>query len=203
MQSQHEGFKYDPLPDSRSFRLIKEITSNATGSHLSCVLESFSVDACPSYGCLSYTWGPALTSDSETDGSTDTARYELIVRAQEAAGILSIRENLSDFLCQLSSSSFGPTQYMWIDAICIDQDNMRERSTQVSMMDSIYSGAEKVIVWLGKDMADFSNFAWFHSDTLASEYLQGSQTDSIIKRTKIKAPIFEGVKPDMLGKWQS
>ncbi len=158
MHPQQRRFKYDPLPASRSFRLIKEIASDATGSQLSCVLESFSLDACPSYGCLSYTWGPALTSDLGSDEYADTARFELIVRAQEAAGVLSIKGNLYDALGQLISSSLGSTLYMWIDAICIDQDNLKERSSQVSMMDSIYSGAGKVIVWLGKDMAEFSNF---------------------------------------------
>ncbi|KAK0510036.1 hypothetical protein JMJ35_007430 [Cladonia borealis] len=207
MQSQQEGFKYDPLPDTRSFRLIKEIASDATGSHLSCVLETFSLDACPSYRCLSYTWGPALISDAESGETTDTARFELIVRAEGTAGVLLIHENLSDFLCELSdSSSSGSKQYMWVDAICIDQDNLKDRSSQVSMMDSIYSGADKVIVWLGKDMADFSDFAWFHSDALASEYLQGSQTDSTLKRTNVAAPIFQGAyrtEPGILEKWQS
>ena len=207
MQSQQQGFKYEPLPDTRSFRLVKEITSDAIGSHLCCVLESFSLDACPSYGSLSYTWGPALTNTAETGEPTDTSRFELIVRADKTAGVLHIRENLFDALCQLTkSSSLGSTPYMWVDAICIDQDNLKERSSQVSMMDSIYSGAEKVIVWLGKAMADFSNFAWFHSDALASDYLQGSQTDSIMKRTNVEAPIFQGAystEPGILEKWQS
>ena len=206
MDPQQRRFKYDPLPESGSFRLIKEITSDATGSHLSCVLESFSLDECPSYRCLSYTWGPALISDAESGERTDTTMFELTVRAEEAVGVLSIHENLFDALCQLSSSSLGSTLYMWIDAICIDQDNLKERSSQVSMMGTIYSGAENVVVWLGKDMTDFSNFAWFHSDALASEYLQGSHADSIIKRTKVKAPIFqlgEGFEPGLLAKWHS
>ena len=207
MHPQQKRLKYDPLPESRCLRLIKEIASDATGPHLSCVLESFSLDACPSYSCLSYTWGPALTSDAESGEHTDTARFELNVRAEEAAGDLSINENLFDALCQMSdSSSLSSAQYIWIDAICIDQDNLKERSSQVSLMDSIYSGADKVIVWLGKDMADISNFAWFHSDTLASEYLQGSQIDSIFKRTNIEAPIFQGAyssEPGILEKWHS
>ena len=206
MDPQQKRFKYDPLPDSRSFRLIKEIMSDATGSHLSCVLESFSLDHCPSYRCLSYTWGSALTSDAESGEHTDTTRSELTVRAEEAAGVLSINENLSDALYQLSSSSLGSTLYMWIDAICIDQDNLKERSSQVSMMGAIYSGAEKVVVWLGKDMAEFNNFAWFHSNALASEYLQGSQTDSIYKRTNAEAPIFKrGInsEPGLMEKWYS
>ena len=207
MDHQQQRFEYDPLPKSRSFRLIKDLASDATGSHLSCVLESFSLDACPPYRCLSYTWGPALTSDAGSGEHTNTAKVELVVRAQEAAGVLSINENLSDALCQLAESfSLGSTRYMWIDAICIDQDNSEERSSQVSMMDSIYSGAEKVIVWLGKGMTDFSNFAWFHSDALASEYLRGSQTDSVMKKANPEAPIFQGAystEPGMLEKWYS
>ena len=192
MGPQRRRFKYHPLPKSHSFRLIKGIASDATGSHLSCVLKSFSLDDYPSYRCLSYTWGPALMRHPESGEHTDTTRFELTVRAKKAVGVLPIRENLFDALCQLSSSSLGSPLYMWIDAICIDQDNLEERSSQVSMMGTIYSGAEKVIVWLGKDMADFSDFAWFHSDALASEYLQGSQTDSISKRLRGEAPIFQG-----------
>ena len=206
MDPQQRRFNYDPLPESRSFRLINEITSDATGSHLSCVLESFSLDACPSYRCLSYTWGPALTSDAESGEHTDTAKVELLVKTEEAVGVLSINENLSDALCQMSLSSFGSTLYIWIDAICINQENLEERSSQVSMMGTIYSGAEKVIVWLGKSMADFSDFAWFHSDALASEYLHDSKTDSIFKRTKKEAPIFQwenDFEPDLSEKWHS
>ena len=206
MDPQQRRFPYNPLPESRFFRLIKEITSDATGSHLSCVLETFGLDDCPSYRCLSYTWGPALTNDPESGERTDTTRFELTVRAEEAVGLLSINENLFDALCQLSSSSLGSTLYMWIDAICIDQDNLKERSSQVSMMGDVYSGAEKVIVWLGKDMADFNNFAWFHNDARASEYLQGSQTDSIMTRTNTNAPIFQGAystEPGMSDKWYS
>ncbi|KAJ4371409.1 hypothetical protein N0V83_004626 [Neocucurbitaria cava] len=38
---------------------------------------------------------------------------------------------------------------LWIDAICINQEQNTERSHQVSMMRDIYTGAESVIVWLG------------------------------------------------------
>ena len=206
MEPEQTRFKYDPLLQSGSFQLIKEITSDATGSHLSCVLESFSLDTCPSYRCLSYTWGLALTTDAGSGEHINTAKVELIVRAEKAAGVLSINENLFDALCQLSSSSLGSALYIWIDAICIDQDNLKERSSQVSMMDSIYSGAEKVIVWLGKDMTDFSNFAWFHSDALASEYLQDTPIEGIIERANPDAPIFQGKynsEPGMSEKWQS
>ncbi|KAM6513796.1 hypothetical protein FALCPG4_015009 [Fusarium falciforme] len=38
---------------------------------------------------------------------------------------------------------------LWIDALCINQNDERERSQQVSMMDEIYSRASRVLIWLG------------------------------------------------------
>jgi hypothetical protein len=39
---------------------------------------------------------------------------------------------------------------LWIDALCIDQTNLEERSEQVKMMARIYSQASQVVVWLGE-----------------------------------------------------
>jgi hypothetical protein len=40
---------------------------------------------------------------------------------------------------------------MWIDAICIDQKNLPERSSQVQMMGTLYEQAKSVIAWLGPE----------------------------------------------------
>lgn len=39
---------------------------------------------------------------------------------------------------------------LWIDAVCINQDDLRERSWQVSMMADIYSSAQCNLIWLGE-----------------------------------------------------
>ena len=39
---------------------------------------------------------------------------------------------------------------LWIDAICINQDDMAERNAQVAMMADIYDRAMNVCVWLGE-----------------------------------------------------
>lgn len=38
---------------------------------------------------------------------------------------------------------------LWADAVCIDQENLSERSAQVQLMAQIFSGASRVLVWLG------------------------------------------------------
>jgi hypothetical protein len=84
------------------------------------------------YHRLSYTWG------------TGGAASELTLNGQ----LFPIRKNLEDALRSLRSEISKTT--LWIDAICIDQENVRERSRQVACMHQIYEKADVVLVWLGE-----------------------------------------------------
>jgi hypothetical protein len=48
---------------------------------------------------------------------------------------------------------FG-SKAIWIDQICIDQNNLEERSNQVQIMGSIFQKAKQVVVWLGEEEND-------------------------------------------------
>lgn len=41
-------------------------------------------------------------------------------------------------------------QPLWVDALCINQNDILERNSQVSMMRTIYSRARMVLIWLGE-----------------------------------------------------
>ncbi len=41
---------------------------------------------------------------------------------------------------------------LWIDAICINQDDVNERGHQVRLMQAIYTMAQCVIIWLNTDV---------------------------------------------------
>lgn len=60
-----------------------------------------------------------------------------------------IRSNLWNFLSRLRSHGYG--DYLWCDAICIDQSNGYERNHQVQLMSKIYRKAHSVLVWLGEE----------------------------------------------------
>ncbi|KAI1123770.1 heterokaryon incompatibility protein-domain-containing protein [Nemania abortiva] len=45
---------------------------------------------------------------------------------------------------------------LWVDAICINQEDTQEKSEQVRMMDRIYSNADTVLIYLGPDVDDSS-----------------------------------------------
>jgi len=46
------------------------------------------------------------------------------------------------------------TGYLWIDQLCINQDDHEERSVQVAMMSQIYRNAAWLLVWLGPSSMD-------------------------------------------------
>ena len=43
---------------------------------------------------------------------------------------------------------------LWIDQICINQEDMAERSTQVTLMGQIFEQAQCTVVWLGEEDND-------------------------------------------------
>ena len=51
-----------------------------------------------------------------------------------------------------------PDDWLWIDALCIDQSDARERTHQVKIMSEIFGRADQVISWLGPSY-DLSEFA--------------------------------------------
>ncbi|MCJ1479437.1 hypothetical protein MMC13_008123 [Lambiella insularis] len=63
--------------------------------------------------------------------------------------LLPVTENLYIALQRLRSPN--SSRLFWIDAICINQLNMLERSHQVALMRVIYHRAAQVIAWLGPD----------------------------------------------------
>ena len=73
------------------------------------------------------------------------------------------RREVTEFLLDISQdakSTRPPTSanitpnLLWVDAVCIDQENVFERSAQVNIMWNVYRSASQSIIWLGKDDED-------------------------------------------------
>jgi hypothetical protein len=95
-------------------------------------LHQVSLGAQPSYEALSYVWGddndcPTMTLDRSS---------------------FPITKNLECALRHLRSKQSA--RVLWVDAICIDQNDHNERSKQVAMMGEIYNKAVAVCAWLGE-----------------------------------------------------
>lgn len=98
------------------------------------------------YEALSYTWGSPYLSD------TLMVHSGSLSGANPHPSILRIRPNLSEVLRYLRLRN--QVRVVWVDALCINQDDLEEREHQVTRMANIYSRACKVIAWLGPDYDD-------------------------------------------------
>jgi hypothetical protein len=127
------GFPYEPL-DAIDLEIRVVILKPGTKSApIECELEHVptSKESKPSYKALSYTWGsPEIRKTIRLQGIT-----------------VQVRENLWQALYHIRSPY--TSLRLWVDTICINQDDIPERNEQVSRMGTIYSLATEVIVWLG------------------------------------------------------
>ncbi|KAK2762898.1 heterokaryon incompatibility protein [Colletotrichum kahawae] len=67
--------------------------------------------------------------------------------------IIPITRNCENALRSVRISA-GPPRNIWIDSLCINQDDEEERSAQVALMPRIYAGAAGVLVYLGNATSD-------------------------------------------------
>ena len=127
--------RYSPLlQNGDSFRLLRVLPSLRHGSPIRCELFTSSISReRDQFIAGSYVWGPPEPKRSILlDG-----------------GPFQVRDNLFRFLTAFRSRN--QPQVIWLDAICINQDDIQERSHQVQEMKRIYSGAKCVYSWLGHD----------------------------------------------------
>lgn len=81
--------------------------------------------------------------------------------------------NLRNFRDPASEATTGVTRsFWWIDAICINQEDVVERNQQVNLMTRIYKKAVGVHIWLG-EQADDSEIAFQVAHQLAKQKPQG------------------------------
>lgn len=145
------------LSSSKWIRLCKINRTENDGFHFH--LMNYLLDNAPPYRALSYTWGPAEGGFVPHDGD----RLEWLVDGQNR----SLPMNLILALSKLSDGDLSG--YYWIDALCIDQLNEKERNEQVMNMDKIFSRAAAVNVWLGKAYPDTQKINGIVQDLISQQ----------------------------------
>lgn len=105
---------------------------------LRCALKTVSLDDQPVFHALSYVWGSGTEKDSiNIDG------HVVPVTSNLATAVRQFRAHHYDFL-QLHLLP------LWIDAVCINQADVEERSRQVRLMGRIFRQASRVLMWVGE-----------------------------------------------------
>jgi len=138
-------YRYSTLsrePDS--IRLLRLMPNRNNEAIIRCELFQYALQesdkATYPYEALSYVWG-----GSDKPQSIFIGNQYLAVTVNLHAALLRLRDH-------------DIARIIWVDAVCINQEDDKEKTHQVQSMAQIYGKASRVIVWLG-ERADDSDVA--------------------------------------------
>jgi hypothetical protein len=126
------AFVYTPLHDVDEIRLLNIAPRHTPSgnSRLRDGIQHVFLSDSPLYTAVSWMWGsPVKLVDLDLDGHK-----------------LMVQRNLRGIIEQLRHDN--QSRRVWIDAICIDQENILEKGHQVQMMGRIYQNANYVVACL-------------------------------------------------------
>ncbi|KAI1435777.1 heterokaryon incompatibility protein-domain-containing protein [Xylaria sp. CBS 124048] len=175
---------YEPLPTSSAseshIRLLTLLPAKSEADPIRCKLDIVSLASRPIYEALSYCWTPANPQHLiECNGS-----------------LFNIGENLNSALRHLRCVEIE--RRLWIDAICINQDDLSEKGDQVLLMREIYRGSQCVLVWLGPATHD-TGLAFGTLLRLSSYWDEISERWTVDKLSVLKLGPFRDTLRQLLG----
>ncbi|KAL2163257.1 hypothetical protein VTH06DRAFT_5313 [Thermothelomyces fergusii] len=126
-----ETYRYPPLAKGH----VRFLRLGRPGSNLLAGLESHPLESPPPYIAISYCWDPVSTQKG------------MVLDLQG----FSISETVLEVLYKLQAwqQATESNELIWIDQVCINQNDYDEKLDQMYRMGEIYYKAEKVFVWLG------------------------------------------------------
>ncbi|KAH6667815.1 heterokaryon incompatibility protein-domain-containing protein [Halenospora varia] len=145
MEDGNKIYEYSKITQLGTIRLILLHPSDDLEAGLSCSLIDARLQDCDDdvvehYIAISYVWGEA----SENKSVLVDGKY------------LGITASLDQALRNVRDRS--RVLRIWADGICINQNDVQDRNTQVAIMDSIYATARHTIIFLGPSNSEHELF---------------------------------------------
>lgn len=167
-------FKYEPLKLPRHIRLLKINNPDLLGSKIWPDMKpprlpyyemvQVPLDSLPEYTALSYAWGhPNKTWVLNISGAS-----------------LAITASLAEAMRALPR--IASSEYLWLDQVCINQADEKEKNRQVQIMGEIYSNSHKVSIWTGGEIKGLRLALDTYLPLTRSKMLEFSMPDSAYTR---------------------
>ena len=126
---------YSKLSQPTSIRLLRLLPSKSDLENLPCELFEYDLQNAARpylpYEALSYVWGG------------ESGAFSILLDNRS----LNITRNLHTMLSHLRARDW--VRIIWVDAICINQADEKEKERQIPFMAEIYARARYVLIWLG------------------------------------------------------
>jgi hypothetical protein len=128
---------YTPInTEKQEFRIVTIEPAPDHDQPIKCTLSVACLSAVPEFAAVSYVWGDASIANQisldDKEFYVTTNLFHLLRR---------LRRPDAAFVC-------------WIDAVCINQQDIPERNSQVLLRGELYKSAQYVIIWLGEEYGD-------------------------------------------------
>ena len=165
--------RYQPLDAAIDEIRLLQLMPGKAETPLRCHLITVSLQDSPTFEALSYVWGsPNIKTPIEVEGDP----FPITTNLESALRALRRRRK---------------SRLLWIDAICINQDDNAERSVQVPLMGSIYAGANCVVTWLGpstplidRALSWVQTYRWKKPDSASVDWLKLHVTAPFTRRAR-------------------
>lgn len=133
-------YTYKPLKEGIDAQIRVLILLSGSKEELVCQIQHVELSSAE-FVALSYEWG----------ASEKLFSIKVVDDFGEEQGVIPVTNNLHSALCNLRDSKAPQAQLrrLWIDQICINQNDISERSHQVNLMGQIYRNATLVLSYLG------------------------------------------------------
>lgn len=166
MTSTTTDFVYTQLAHpTECFRLLK-LLAPTDPDILQAELNACQREDAPSYQPVSYTWG-----------QQDATSYVLLRNhGTETFYRFLVRPNLHSLLEEMNRLYGG--MIIWVDAICINQNDDLEKSGQVQTMDKVYRNKD-LLIWLG-DKSENSDQAFDLLEAWKEHVKNGKQSEKLV-----------------------
>lgn len=156
-----------PLPNARCIRVVDVSCTPSGDGCLSGTLRVVDLDTSPAFTALSYAWGQSV-ADSKNTVYCNGVRLPITPNCRQALlALLNMRKssqkNILNKMRSNLKSPAGMALTIWVDAICINQNDDSEKAVQIPLMLEIYTWAQITYVWLGPGtQASDRAIEWFY-----------------------------------------
>lgn len=169
-------------------RLLQLQPASDKWDKITCILEEHPLLSSLRYKALSYAWNQDILSKKSGIDDMPSGQNQITLHAthkeESTEHKVTITQSLSLALRRLRTTNQPLT--LWVDSLCINQQDDDERTSQVGLMAMIYRFAEEVIIWLGeKDAEDDlgESLRETHSSTIAeSDWSEHNTAQSLVDR---------------------
>lgn len=133
---------------SHQFRLLRLDPVRESGDvPVHATLETYEIHDCPEYETTSYTWGGEDDDASLCEPVYLGDYWDVLMQTHNCWAMLHYLRPRQIF----DGDPMTGCRYVWVDALCINQEDEAEREQQVAQMGTVYQLCMRVVVFLGED----------------------------------------------------